>query len=190
MFMTISRFIFRMSRLRLQLKGILFDRMRFRYFGYRSVLENPAIIVRPDRISIGNATNIRPQVRMEVACVEGSAGTILIGDRCLIEQNVHIVSCRTVKIGNDVTITANCSIVDVAHPLRFDGKALGARIDSSKSFPVDIGNGCFIGTGSTLLPGATLGEGCVVGANSVVNGNFPAFSLLAGSPARVIRNIG
>ncbi|MGB7316862.1 MAG: CatB-related O-acetyltransferase [Planktotalea sp.] len=50
-----------------------------------------------------------------------------------------------------------------------------------------VGHDCWIGTDATILPGACLGNGVIVGAGAVVTGNVPAFSIVAGNPARVIR---
>lgn len=50
-----------------------------------------------------------------------------------------------------------------------------------------IGAGCWIGARVTLLGGTKLGPGCVVGAGAVVKGSFPAWSVVAGVPARIIR---
>ncbi|MBP9691061.1 acyltransferase, partial [Candidatus Woesebacteria bacterium] len=54
---------------------------------------------------------------------------------------------------------------------------------------VHIGDECLIGAKSTILKGVTLGTHCVVGANSVVTKSFPAYSVVAGNPAKLIRTI-
>lgn len=51
-----------------------------------------------------------------------------------------------------------------------------------------VGPRCFVGARSIILPGVTIGEGCVVGAGSVVTKDVPAGSLVAGNPARVLRD--
>ncbi|BBK36726.1 hypothetical protein STAQ_18040 [Allostella sp. ATCC 35155] len=50
-----------------------------------------------------------------------------------------------------------------------------------------IGDDCWIGEGAVLRPGITLATGCVVGARAVVTRDVPAFAIVAGNPARVIR---
>lgn len=49
--------------------------------------------------------------------------------------------------------------------------------------------GCSIGTGSVVMPGVTIGEGAIVGAGSVVTKNVPAWTIVAGNPAKVIKQI-
>jgi acetyltransferase-like isoleucine patch superfamily enzyme len=53
--------------------------------------------------------------------------------------------------------------------------------------PVRIGEGSFLGYRTVVMPGVTLGMHCVVGCNSVVMRSFPAYSMLAGSPARRVK---
>jgi acetyltransferase-like isoleucine patch superfamily enzyme len=50
-----------------------------------------------------------------------------------------------------------------------------------------IGKNCFIGGRSMILPGVQIGDNCVIGAGSVVTKSVPQFSLVAGNPARVLR---
>src|SRR5690606_13932126 len=53
--------------------------------------------------------------------------------------------------------------------------------------PVEIGPGCWIGTGAVILPGARLGRNVVVAAGAVVRGAVPDHAVDAGAPARVVR---
>lgn len=54
--------------------------------------------------------------------------------------------------------------------------------------PISIGRNCFIGGTSVILPGVTIGDECVVGAGAVVFYDVPARSIVAGNPARVLRD--
>jgi hypothetical protein len=52
---------------------------------------------------------------------------------------------------------------------------------------VEIGPGCWIGTGAVVLPGARIGRNVVVAAGAVVRGTVPDHAVVAGAPARVVR---
>lgn len=52
---------------------------------------------------------------------------------------------------------------------------------------VHIGNNVWIGDNVVILPGSYIGDGCIVGANSVVTGKFGNNSIIAGTPAKVLK---
>ena len=53
--------------------------------------------------------------------------------------------------------------------------------------PVVIGNDVYIGHGAMIMPGVCVGDGAIVAAMSVVTKNVPAFAIVGGNPARIIR---
>lgn len=53
--------------------------------------------------------------------------------------------------------------------------------------PIKIGNNVWIGMGATILPGVNIGDGAIIAAGSVVNKDVPAYSLVGGVPAKVIK---
>ena len=55
---------------------------------------------------------------------------------------------------------------------------------------VVIGNNCWLGAGCTILSGVTVGDGCVIAAGSIVTKSVPPNSVVAGVPAKVIKNRG
>lgn len=154
----------------------------FKHIGNRTYMGKSCFIEGCKRISIGNRTRIFPGVRMEAIGV----GEITIGDNCAIEQNVHIISCeKALSIGDNTTISANVFISNVDH----DYDDITNSVMDQKLIVKDtqIGEGCFIGFGATILPGTILGNHCVVGANSVVKGTFPNNCVIVGSPGKIVK---
>jgi acetyltransferase-like isoleucine patch superfamily enzyme len=158
---------------------------RFGKVGRGFVIYPPTHLSGLRYVIVGDNVMIRSGVRIEAIAGYGYEPQIVIGDNVNIEQDVHIVSHRCIRIGSDVSITARCAIVDVTHGYRCKGK-IGEHIDNDDR-PVSIGDGCFLGIGAVILPGVCLGSGCVVGANAVVNTSFPERTVVVGVPARSIR---
>jgi acetyltransferase-like isoleucine patch superfamily enzyme len=164
-------------------------RVRFGSLGRRSVLFKPLLVSNPSRISIGDHTQIRDFVRLEVIHRPqlGWHASLRIGSRVNIEQGVHIVCQGSVTIGDDVSITAFCAIVDTFHPHDPPDMPppIGRRLPKEWT-SVTIGEGTFIGMHTVVLPNVRIGRGCIIGAGSLVNRDIPDYAVAAGSPARVI----
>lgn len=90
-----------------------------------------------------------------------------------------------------ITIGANCAVSQdvlfIAGSHQIGGPTRRAGLGSSS--PIQIGNGTWIGARATFLGGSKVGEGCVVAACSLVRGEFPAHTLIAGIPARIVRKL-
>lgn len=82
-------------------------------------------------------------------------------------------------IGPNVSVFAATHETDVA----------SRRQNIEYAKPVVIGDDCWIGGHSVILPGVTIGEGCTVAASSVVTKDVPAWSVVMGSPARVVKKV-
>ena len=110
-------------------------------------------------------------------------GRLIIGDRAFINYGVDIAATGLVAIGADCLIGTHVSIIDND----FHGVVDRQRVPSPK--PVIIGDNVWIGNRAIILPGVTIGEGAVVGAGSVVTRDVPARTVVAGNPARVVREL-
>jgi len=125
-------------------------------------------------------------------------GRILIGSNTSIRYNSRIGSAESVSIGNNVIISNNVTIMDnnnhPIHPkdrLRMIASGYGSNLWSwnfSRAKAIVIGDNIWIGEQVRICKGVTIGEGSVVAANSVVTHDVPAFSMVAGNPARIVKS--
>ena len=101
-----------------------------------------------------------------------------------------IYSTSSITIGKNATIGANCKIIDNDfHPLDPEQRRLNLNEEHTKRSPISIGDNCFIGMNSIILKGTTLGDNVVVGAGSVVHGAYPSNCIIAGNPAKIIKQL-
>lgn len=171
------------------MKGVLLYRLVFRRFGYGSLIRRPTLISNPRFIAIGDRVTIRDGVRLEaIQTNPARAPELAIGSGTNIEQNVHIVCHSRVHVGENVSITGHCAIVDVTHPHEdvHDSRKIGDRILDEQSY-VEIGSGSFLGFGTVVLPNVRIGRFAIIAAHSVIVDDIPDYSVAAGAPARVIK---
>lgn len=108
---------------------------------------------------------------------------IRVGERCFIQQCCTFFGRGGITIGNDVFIGPKVNLITINHDPDPDNRS------ATYGRPIVIEDKVWVGIGATILPGVTLGYGCIVGAGSVVTHDVPAMSIVAGNPARVIKNI-
>lgn len=111
---------------------------------------------------------------------------ITIGDKCSFGEQLFISCCGAIEIGREVMSSARVVLTDNHHGYE-DPAVPPIYQPLSEPRPVRVGDGVFLGVGCVVLPGVTLGERAYVGANSVVTRDVPAWTLVAGNPARTIR---
>lgn len=112
-----------------------------------------------------------------------------IGELCNFGAFNHITCTNKVTIGDGVLTGKWVTITDNSHG---DTNIETLKIRPEKrrivsKGPVVIGNNVWIGDKATILPGVTIGDGAVVAANAVVTKDVPAYSVVAGNPARIIK---
>ena len=110
---------------------------------------------------------------------------IEIGENFYSNHNLIILDCNKVKIGNNVFIGPNVSFFCPEHPLDFQtrNKAL------EKALPITVCDNVWIGGNVTVLGGVKIGEGAVIGAGSVVTKDVRPNTVVAGNPAKIIKEI-
>lgn len=105
-----------------------------------------------------------------------------IGERCTINVGLTLELGAEITIEDEVSLGHEVMILTTTHRL---GPA-EHRAGPSRSEPVRIGSGAWIGARATILPGVTVGAGAVVSAGAVVNKDVAPNSIVAGTPARVV----
>jgi len=137
--------------------------------------------------------------------IEGSLVTETKNSKIMIGNNVYIgggtlLDCVSIiEIEDDVLISYQGILADSDnHSVRYSIRKKdlsdwrdGGRHDWSTTVtkPIKIGKGVWIGARAIILKGVTVGEGAIVGAGSVVTKDVPPWTIVAGNPARIIREI-
>ncbi len=150
---------------------------------------------RQSQMEFGKGLHLRSSVRSNplgtnhpvILSTWRKGSSLRIGDYFAMTGGT-ICSLESITIGDHVALGANSVVIDTDfHPLTPDGR----RIDSSagNTAPVIIEDEVFIGMNCLILKGVSIGQGSVVGANSVVTKDVPPGVIIAGNPARVIRQL-
>ena len=163
---------------------------RFGSFGSGTCISWPTGYVFGERwIHLGEDTLVGSHVTLSAGMVPGQQmvtdPVVRVGDRCLIGRGSAIVGHLSIDIGDDVFTGMNVYITDQNHGYEDLDMPIGTQLPSED--PVVIGADSWIGSGAVILPGARIGRHVVVGANSVVRGEIPDYSVVVGSPERVVR---
>ena len=112
-------------------------------------------------------------------------GKITIGASTYINRYTIIDAHRHVHIGSNCLIGPHCYITDGNHGIQRGTSITSQPIEVN---PVDIENDVWISAHVTVLPGVRIGNGAVVAAGSVVNRDVEANSIVAGVPAKRVRD--
>jgi len=146
-------------------------------------ISNPSCISVGDRTTIGRGAIIAPI--LEYADVQYTPN-IEIGKDVYIGPYLYMACVGRITIGDGTVLSESVFINDSSHG--FDPER-GLIMQQELVCPGDItiGKNCFLGLRCAVMPGVILGDHCVVGINSVVTKAFPAYSMIAGAPAVLIK---
>lgn len=138
-------------------------------------------------ITIGDNVSILSHTIIECTGVIRAIGEgLVIGNYVGIAQNCFIQVRGRVTIGDRVIFGPNVSIFSETHI--FDDPELPVSIQGETRKGVTIEDGAWIGTRSTILDGVTIGKNSIVAAGAIVTHDVPAYSIVGGVPAKVIKH--
>lgn len=120
----------------------------------------------------------------------GDGTPLVIGKNCKINDRVHIFAHESVAIGDNVLMASNIFISDNSHGSYGSDPSLPDVAPDDREVvtkPVRIGDNVWIGEGAAVMPGVTVGSGVVIGTNAVVTHDVPSNTIVAGAPAKPIK---
>lgn len=163
----------------------------FKYFGDCSTLGPDPSVSGAEHISIGERFIARKGFRIEtISHLNDKTPELIIGDDVTFEDWCHVGCAEHLTIGSGTMCASKVFITDHYHgdiSKNDIGVPPGKRPIHSK--PVSIGRNVWIGDNVSIMPGVTLGDNVIVGANAVVTHNFPANVVIAGCPAKIIKQL-
>lgn len=172
---------------RLLIKDIEIDASPSARLNYARIRSKPRT-----RLKIGSGSIIEANI-----FYDRDGAEVRIGSNTFIGTSTIVCASR-VEIGDDVLISWGCHIVDhnshaIAWSLR-SGDVAKWRVGAKdwthvEQAPVVIGNKAWLGFNCIVLMGVRIGEGAIVGAGSVVTRDVPDWTIVAGNPAKVIREL-
>lgn len=166
-----------------------FLRPRCRSLGPYAMIMNPWYVrISGVNITIGHSFTAvgEPGNRVEIGVWgrELGSGRIVIGDGCLMSPGSRISASDEIVLGDGVMLANGSYITDS------DWHGLYDRIDrSSTPTPVHLADNVWLGDRATVLKGVTIGENSVVAAGAVVTKDVPANVVVAGNPAKVVKQL-
>ncbi|MBI3874557.1 MAG: acyltransferase [Verrucomicrobia bacterium] len=149
----------------------------------------------PESIRIGHGATVYLGTMFDV----GPRGKVSVGQYALV-NGAWIICDAQVEIGDYALISWNVVLMDT-YRVPFSPEArrvelqqvprrkLRRPLADVPAKPIRVGRNVWIGFDCCVLPGVTIGEGSIVGARSVVTADVPPYTIVAGNPARIIRQI-
>ena len=136
------------------------------------------VIKQNAEIHFGKYVQLYPSIKLSVCGTENRKATLRIDDNVAIGDRTEIHVGSECSIGANTLISWDCCIID-----RDYHKLEGEENIS----PIIIGENVWIGCRALILKGVTIGDGAVVAAGAVVTKNVPANCVVAGNPAKIIK---
>lgn len=162
----------------------------FKHFGKDSFVNRKIYLGGAQFISIGHRSVIHNETTLFACEKRGDQlfnPEITIGDDCSIGQFCNISCCNKIYVGNGVSLGRRVMLNDNSHGL-LDIDSLNVPVEHRPLISkgaIWIGNNAWIGENVCVLGNVRIGNGAVVAAGAVVTKDVPAYSVVAGVPAKV-----
>ena len=119
------------------------------------------------------------------ACINNAVGDVIIGNYTRI--GLHNTIIGPVTIGHHVNLAQGITVTALNH--KFENPDIRIDEQGVSTKPVVIGNDIWVGANAVILPGVTIGDHSVIAAGAIVTKDAPPHSLVAGVPAKIIKQI-
>lgn len=191
---------------------------RFFHNPYRDIAQNKLVRIGKSQIGNGFAVRFdcpRTDIALEIGdrCLlqnqfifESAEGRIVVGDGVFINGGTKVISRSSISIGNGVKISWGCLIYDHdSHSLSYVDRIADldqvlidfptGNMIANKDWtnvataPIRICDNAWLGFDAVVLKGVTIGEGAIIGARAVVTKDVPPWTIAAGNPARVVKEL-
>jgi maltose O-acetyltransferase len=129
---------------------------------------------------VGEGSVVLPPLRCDYGY------NVSLGARSFVNYGAILLDVNPIEIGDDVQIATGVQLLTATHPL--DAPTRLALWESGR--PISIGDAAWLGAGAIVLPGVRIGREAVVGAGAIVTRDVAPGTVVAGNPARLIRDLG
>ena len=119
------------------------------------------------------------------ACINNAVGDIVIGNHSRV--GIHSTVIGPVSIGSHVQLAQGVVVTGLNHI--FSNPLIPIDMQGVETKMVEISDDVWIGANATILPGVKIGQHCVVAAGAVVCSDVPSHCVVAGVPAKVIKQL-
>jgi acetyltransferase-like isoleucine patch superfamily enzyme len=146
--------------------------------GRLSAYGKTKVIKQNGEIHFGKYVQLYPSVKLSVCGTEDKKAVLRIGNNVAIGDRTEIHVGSECAIGANTLISWDCCIIDRDYH----------KLDGEENIsPIIIGENVWIGCRALILKGVTIGDGAVVAAGAVVTKDVPANCVVAGNPAKIIK---
>lgn len=154
----------------------------YQHRGKHSVIHHSARMDTPPyrKFSLGDYSIVE-----SFACINNAVGDVIIGDHTRI--GLHNTIIGPVTIGSNVNLAQGITVTALNHNFSETNKRIDEQGISTNAVTID--DDVWIGANAVILPGVKIGNHCVVAAGAVVTKDVPPHSLVAGVPAKFIKQI-